>query len=430
MDIRARQNVLPTSLPGAPRDTVPYIRMARSRAQRVIDPVTEFLRTEASGGLLLLAASIVAMVWINSPVGDGYTDLWEAELTVGFGDLSITEDLRHWVNDGLMAIFFFVISLEIKREMIVGDLRHPRAAALPILAALGGVVLPAAIFIAITAGTGAGGGWGIPMATDAAFAIGVLTLLGDRVSTGAKLFLVTIAVVDDVLAILVIAVVYTADLEPLWLVGAAAGLLVVAAMKRLQIPSPLAYVLPALVVWVATLESGVHPTIAGVALGLMTPAGAVRGRMVLEELEHRIHPFTSNLVLPVFALANAGVVLGGSALGTDSEVRVAAAVAVGLIVGKLVGISAMTWAAVRTGLGRLPEGVGGRTALGVAALGGVGFTVSLFIAPLAYPDAALADSAKIGVLSGSIVSALIGVAILAGVPGRPSARERDAPEPS
>ena len=387
-----------------------------------MDPIAEFLRAEATGGMLLLAASILAMVWVNSPLGDSYTDLWSTDLKIGFGDASITEDLQHWVNDGLMAIFFFVISLEIKRELIVGDLRHPRNAALPILAAVGGAVLPALIFIAITAGTGTSGGWGIPMATDAAFAIGVLTLLGDRVGTGAKLFLVTIAVVDDVLAILVIAVVYTAELTPAWLLLAAAGLLVVAAMRRRQIASPLAYVLPALVVWVATLESGVHPTIAGVALGLMTPAGAVGGRMVLEELEHRIHPFTSRLVLPVFALANAGVALGGSVLSSDTETRVAIAIAIGLILGKLLGIGAMTWAALRTGLGRLPEGVGGRTALGVAALGGVGFTVSLFIAPLAYMEVGLADSAKIGVLCGSILSAALGVAILAGGKG---ARETD-----
>ena len=399
--------------------------MSRTRTSRVLDPIAEFLRAEATGGILLVVAAAVAMVWVNGVGADGYEDLWTTELTVGAGSLSITEDLRHWVNDGLMAIFFFVISLEIKRELIVGDLRHPRAAALPIMAAAGGVLVPALIFVAVTAGTGAGEGWGIPMATDAAFAIGVLTLLGDRVGTGAKLFLVTIAVVDDVIAILVIALVYTAELTPLWLLAAAGGLMAVAAMRRLGVSSPLAYVAPALVVWVATLESGIHPTIAGVALGLMTPAAPVGGRMVLEELEHRIHPFTSFLVLPVFALANAGVAIGGSTLSSEPETRVAIAVAVGLLVGKTLGIGTMTWLAVRTGLGRLPDGVGARTAFGVAALGGVGFTVSLFIAPLAYPDAGLADSAKIGVLGGSAVSAILGAAILAGRPGRPSARQRD-----
>ena len=217
--------------------------MSRTRTSRVLDPIAEFLRAEATGGLLLLLAAIVAMVWVNVLGGDGYEGFWATELTVGAGSLSITEDLRHWVNDGLMAIFFFVISLEIKRELIVGDLRHPRAAALPILAAAGGVLVPVLIFLVITAGTGTGEGWGIPMATDAAFAIAVLTVLGDRVGTGAKLFLVTIAVVDDVLAILVIALVYTAELHAVWLAPAAGGLLLVAAMRRAAIASPLAYVL-------------------------------------------------------------------------------------------------------------------------------------------------------------------------------------------
>jgi len=404
----------------------------KSKTARIVDPVTEFLRAEATGGVLLLAASVAALVWINSPVGDSYIELWATELTVGLGDLAITEDLEHWVNDGLMAIFFFVISLEIKRELIVGDLRHPRAAALPILAALGGVLVPAAIFLAVTAGSGVTDGWGIPMATDAAFAIGVLILLGDRVSTGAKLFLVTIAVVDDVIAIGVIAVVYTEGLELAWLALALAGLGAVGVMRRIGFASPLAYLLPALVIWVATLESGIHPTIAGVVLGLMTPATPIKGRPVLEELEHRLHPFTSFLVLPLFALANAGVELGGGIFSTSNEVKVGLGVVLGLAMGKLAGITAMTWLAVRTGLGTLPPGVGARTAVGIAALAGIGFTVSLFIAPLAYEDASLIDSAKIGVLSGSVISALVGIAILAGAPGQASARETDAPaaEPS
>lgn len=398
----------------------------RSRTARIVDPVAEFLRAEATGGVLLFAASVAALVWINSPVGDSYIELWATELTIGFGDLTITEDLEHWVSDGLMAIFFFVISLEIKRELIVGDLRHPRAAALPILAALGGVLVPAAIFLALTAGSGATDGWGIPMATDAAFAIGVLILLGDRVSTGAKLFLVTIAVVDDVLAIGVIAVVYTEGLELTWLALALAGLGAVGAMRWIGFASPLAYLLPALFVWVATLEAGVHPTIAGVALGLLTPATPVKGRPVLEQLEHRLHPFTSFLVLPLFALANAGVELGGGIFSTSTEVKVGLGVVLGLAIGKLAGIAAMTWLAVRTGLGTLPPGVGTRTAVGIAALAGIGFTVSLFIAPLAYEDASVVDSAKIGVLCGSVISALVGIAILAGAPGRATARQADA----
>ena len=396
------------------------------RVGRVLDPVAEFLRTEAAGGFLLLGFSIVALAWANGPWSDAYFDLWATELTIGAGDVAISEDLGQWVNDALMAIFFFVISLEIKRELIVGDLRHPRAAALPILAAIGGVLLPASIYVAITWDTGATAGWGIPMATDAAFAIGVLTLLGDRVSTGAKLFLVTIAVVDDVIAILVIAFVYSGSIELPWLAGAALGLLVVASMRRVPIVSPLAYVPIAVAIWVATLKSGIHPTIAGVALGLMTPAKPVRGREVLEELEHRLHPVSAFLVLPAFALANAGVEIGGDALGSSTEVRLSIGVALWLVLGKLLGIGSMTWLALRTGVGRLPEGVGRRTALGVAALGGIGFTVSLFIAPLAFSEPAFVDSAKLGILGGSVLSALVGIAILAGGPRSPTAREADA----
>lgn len=400
------------------------IKLSR-RVARVLDPVTEFLRAEAAGGFLLLLFAVAALVWANSGWSQAYFDLWDTTLTIGFGDLSITQDLQHWVNDGLMAIFFFVISLEIKRELIVGDLRDPRAAALPMLAAFGGVVVPVAIYLAITAGTDATGGWGIPMATDAAFAIAVLLLLGDRVSAGVKLFLVTIAVVDDVFAILVIALVYSGSISLPWLAAALGGLVLVAVMRRLRIASPLAYVLPALAIWVATYESGVHATIAGVALALLTPAGPIRGRPVLEELEHRLHPVSAYVVLPVFALANAGVAFSGELLETGGEVRVALAVALGLALGKLLGIGTMTWIAVRSGLGRLPTGMGARTVAGVAALGGIGFTVSLFITPLAFDAAGLVDSAKVGILAGSALSAVIGLAILSGLPRRSAAQDAD-----
>jgi NhaA family Na+:H+ antiporter len=281
-----------------------------------------------------------------------------------------------------------------------------------VIAALGGVVVPALLFLALTGGGEVGRGWGIPMATDAAFAIGVLVLLGDRVSTGVKLFLLTIAVVDDVIAICVIALAYTADLAPGWLALAAAGLGATALMRRLGVARIAAYVPVAVVVWVAMLESGVHATIAGVALALLTPARPIGGRSVLEELEERLHPLTSFVVLPLFALANAGVELGGGALDAPGGARVALAVAVGLVLGKLVGISAATIVALRLRVGTLPANVDLRGVLGVAALGGIGFTVSLFITPLAYSDPDLVDSAKIGILAGSTLSAALGSAIL------------------
>jgi NhaA family Na+:H+ antiporter len=397
--------------------------MPKARVKRqVVDPVVEFLRAEAGGGAALVVGALVALAWVNLGGVGGYEDLWTTELRIGIGDAAITEDLRHWVNDGLMVLFFFLISLEIKRELVVGDLQDPKAAALPVGAALGGVVLPVALFLLLAGGGDVANGWGIPMATDAAFAIGVLALLGNRVGIGVKLFLVTIAVVDDVAAICVIALAYTQDLSIGWLAFAIAGLLVVVAMRRLGVARVLAYVPIGLVVWVAMLESGVHATLAGVALALLTPARPINGRKVLEELEHRLHPFTSFLVLPLFALANAGVELGGAALDEPEGRTVAIAVGVGLAVGKFAGISAATLAMLRLGLGRLPTGVDLRGLLGAAALGGIGFTVSLFITPLAFSDPVLVDGAKLGILAGSIASAALGVAILA-----PGGRHRSRP---
>ncbi len=395
------------------------------RAIAAIDPVRRFLDTEEGGGFALLAGSVAALIWVNVFGIAGYESFWHTELKIGIGDVAITEDFGHWVNDGLMTLFFFLISLEIKREVVTGDLRHPRRAALPVIAAAGGVIVPILIFLAITAGTSATGGWGIPMATDAAFAIAALALLGERVGVGAKLFLVTIAVVDDVLAIVVIAIAYTSDLSLPWLLAAVALIGVVAAMRRLGLVRIWPYAIVGVLVWVATLESGVHATIAGVALAFMTPSGDIRGRPVLEELENRIHPWTSFLILPIFALANAGVVIGGDALDAGDGMRTALAVAVGLMIGKLVGISAATLLAVRFRLGLLPRGVDRRSVIGIAALAGIGFTVSLFIAALAFDDPLLVDSAKLGILGGSIVSAAIGVAILA-PGGRHPSRRRDA----
>ena len=383
------------------------------RAIAVIDPVTRFLKTEEGGGFALLAGSIVALLWVNVFGIGGYESFWHTELTIGIGAVSISEDLGHWVNDGLMTLFFFLISLEIKREVVHGELRRPRQAALPVIAAAGGVAVPILIFLALTAGTSATSGWGIPMATDAAFAIAALALLGDRVGVGAKLFLVTIAVVDDVLAIAVIAIAYTSELSLPWLLAAIGLLAAIVAMRRLGIATIWPYAIAGVLVWIATFESGVHATIAGVALAFLTPARPVGGRRVIEELEERIHPLTSFVVLPVFALANAGVEIGGDALGEGDGARVALAVALGLVVGKLIGISAATMLAMRLRIAVLPEGVDIRSVIGIAALAGIGFTVSLFIAALAYDDPLLVESAKLGILAGSVVSAMIGVALLA-----------------
>jgi NhaA family Na+:H+ antiporter len=395
-----------------------------SPKRQVLDPVAEFLRAEAVGGFALLLGAFAALAWVNLIDAGSYEALWSTELRIGIGDVAITETLGHWVNDGLMTLFFFLISLEIKREVVVGDLRHPKAASLPIFAALGGVLMPVAIFLLLAGGGDGAGGWGIPMATDAAFAIGVLAILGDRVGIGVKLFLVTVAVVDDVAAICVIAIAYTESLSLGWLAVALAGLLTVVAMRALGVRRVIAYVPIGLFVWVAMLESGVHATLAGVALALLTPARPLDGRKVLEELEARLHPFTSLLILPLFALANAGVELGGSALSDSEGRRVALAVAVALVVGKFVGIAGATFAALKLRLGTLPSEVDLRGLLGAAALGGIGFTVSLFITPLAYSGEILVEGAKLGILAGSVISALIGIAVFASG-GRHASREPD-----
>ncbi len=387
----------------------------------------DFLRTEQGGGFALLIGAAAALLWVNLASAGGYESVWATDLRIGIGDVSITEDLRHWINDGLMALFFFVISLEIKRELVLGDLRHPKAAALPILAALGGVAIPVLVFLLIAGGGDADAGWGIPMATDAAFAIGVLVLLGDHVGVGVKLFLVTIAVVDDVAAIGVIALAYTDQLTIGWLALAVAGLLAMVVMRRLGIVRVLAYVPVGLFVWVATLESGVHATLAGVAIALLTPARPINGRNVLEELEDGVHPVSSFLVLPLFALANAGVELGGSALSDPLGREIALAVVLGLVVGKFVGIAGATLAALRLGIGQLPSGVDLRGVLGAAALGGIGFTVSLFITPLAFDDPILVEGAKLGILAASVISAAVGIAILA--PGGPHPSRDAASDP-
>jgi Na+:H+ antiporter, NhaA family len=289
-------------------------------------------------------------------------------------------------------------------------------------------VTPIAIFLAITGGHDAAG-WGIPMATDAAFAIGVLALLGDRVGVGVKLFLVTIAVVDDVAAILVIAVAYTDHLSLGWLALAVAGLAAVVAVRLLGVRRILVYIPLGLFVWVATFESGIHATLAGVALALITPAVPVDGRDVLGEIEHTLHPWVNFAILPLFALANAGVKLGGGELSDPDGRRLALAVALGLVVGKFIGIVGATMGALRLRLGALPSGVDTRGLIGAAALGGIGFTVSLFITPLAYDDPLLVGAAKLGILGGSVVSAAIGIAIFLAAGTHPS-READQPTAS
>lgn len=425
--------------------------LARSLAR----PISRFLHIEASGGILLLAAALVALVWANSPWSAAYRDLWATELTLGVGGHDLTEDLRHWVNDGLMTLFFFVIGLEIKQELTNGQLTSAKEAAIPIAGAIGGMAVPALLYLAFNAGSPGAGGWGIPMATDVAFAVGVLALLARFVPAELKVLLLGLAIVDDVGAIVVIAIFYSSGLNGVWLGAAAAGLIITAILRQVGIRFLPIYVALGAAIWLATFESGIHATLAGVALGLLTPARpflpdvdadriadklsadrdvtAAEVREIsfriresipmTERLQDLLHPWTSYLIVPVFALANAGVAVSGETLVDAATSRVTLGVIVGLVVGKVVGVAGAIAVAQRLGIGRLPASVTIRHIVGMSGLAGIGFTVSIFITGLAFSDPGLTDQAKIGVLAASALAAAVGVAIL--TIGRTPARHVD-----
>jgi NhaA family Na+:H+ antiporter len=327
-------------------------------------------------------------------------------LTLGIGDASIQLDIQHWINDGLMTVFFFVVGLEIKRELVTGELRDRRAAMVPVVAAIGGMVLPAAIFLAFNAGTDAADGWAVPIATDIALALGVLALLGDAIPRGLRLFLLTLAIADDIGAIVVIALFYAHGVEEAWL-AASVGICALLAIMRRFVTAPVAYVVPAVVLWVCVYESGVHATIAGVALGLLTPAVPIRGRTVLPGIERMLHPVSSFVVVPLFALANAGVVLSRRGIADAFSSRVGWGIIAGLVLGKSLGVFGATAIAVRLRLGRLPGDIRLPAVAGVAVLAGIGFTVSLFVANLSFAGAEL-DFAKIAVLAASCLAGIGG----------------------
>jgi NhaA family Na+:H+ antiporter len=401
-----------------------------SPAQRLLaraaQPFVRFLRVEAAGGILLVAATIAALVWANSPWKASYESFWSTTVRVEVGSYVFDEDLLHVVNDLLMAVFFFVVGMEIKRELVVGELRDRRAVALPAMAALGGMVVPALIYLAFNAGGAGADGWGIPMATDIAFALGVVVLLGDRVPISVKVLLLTLAIVDDLGAITVIAIFYTDDLRP-WLLLVAAGLAVfVGLMHRVHVVAPVAFVAAGSALWLAVYESGVHATIAGVVLGLLTPATSVDGSVpACERLTDMLHPWTSYVIVPIFALANAGIPLS-IGLFTDPS-PVLAGVAIGLVIGKLVGVLLFSWLAVRVGFARLPSGAGWRHVVGVGGVAGIGFTVALFITGLAFDSPALQDEAKAGTLVASVVAAASGATVFALAARRPRAARHHSP---
>jgi NhaA family Na+:H+ antiporter len=370
----------------------------------------DFIDVEALSGIVLLAATIAALVWANVD-RHSYVEVWDHHLDLSFGPFDLDMSRAHWVTDGLMTAFFFVVGLEIKREVVRGELRDPRTASLPVVAAIGGMILPALIFVAVNASEPTAKGWAIPMATDIAFAVGVLAILGHRVPRTLKLFLLTLAIVDDIGAILVIALFYSSGITPGWLAAAAGVVVAILVMQRLGVGAPVAYVIPAFALWLFVDQSGVHATIAGVVLGLLTPARPFGGKQVIEGLEHAAHPWSNFLVVPLFALANAGIAIDADMLRHAIESPVTIGVVLGLVVGKPLGITTATALGVRMRLGRLPDGVSWRHILGAGAVAGIGFTVAIFVDDLSFRGRNF-DDGVLGILVGSLVSGILGAAIL------------------
>lgn len=425
---------------------------------RILQPFAQFAHTASSGGIVLLICTAIALVWANSPWAASYHHIWELEIALDAGPLAIRSTLHHLINDGLMVVFFFLVGLEIKREVLIGELASWRRAALPAMAALGGMIVPAAFYAAWNLGGSGSPGWGIPMATDIAFALGVLALLGNRVPPGLKVFLAALAIVDDIGAVLVIALFYTGGVSR-GALGAAGALLLLAATANIAgVRRPWAYSLLGVALWGAVLASGVHATIAGVLLAMAIPSRTridedeflrrarrsveafeqgcgpetnvltnqvqqealltlerlcEQAQAPLQTIERKLHGLVAFGIMPLFALANAGVQLTGEGQGLDLASPVTLGVFLGLVVGKPLGITLFSWLAVRLGFAELPGGVTWRLIHGVAWLGGIGFTMSLFVAGLAFPDApALLTAAKIGVLTASLVAGICGWLLL------------------
>ncbi len=440
--------------PLTPSRTLPNTFVAR-----VLRPFQEFAQLGSLGGITLLLCTAFALAWANSPWSESYFHLWELRFSLGPAEAPLTLTLHEWINDALMVVFFLLVGLEIKRELLVGELSSPRQAALPILAAIGGMVVPALIYAAFNRGSEGMAGWGIPMATDIAFALGVLALLGPRVPVGLKVFLAALAIVDDLGAVLVIALFYTSALSVTALIGAAICAAILVALNRARVTSLTPYVLVGIVLWLFVLHSGVHATIAGVILAMTIPTSnsidatqfSRRARALLDDfdavdsegasiitskgkqdavyqldvatddvtapllrLEHRLNLPVSFLIMPLFAIASAGVRIAGASDALGSPV--AHGVAAGLVVGKAIGISLFSWLAIRFGFAALPAGVTVRMLFGVACLGGIGFTMSLFIAGLAFGTSPLLIDAKLAVLAASTVAGIAGFLILRRAP--------------
>ncbi|WP_437515555.1 Na+/H+ antiporter NhaA [Sorangium sp. So ce1099] len=427
---------------------------ARRLAQRVLGPLDRFLHVEAASGIVLLIASVVALAWANSTWGDAYEHLWHIPITIGAGSLVFTQPLHFWINEGLMTIFFFVVGLEIRREIHEGELSDLRRAALPVAAAVGGMIAPALLYLSLNASPVSRHGWGVPMATDIAFAVGVLALLGKRVPPALRVLLLALAIIDDIGAIIVIALFYSSGVAWTGLLIAAGGVLAVLVLQRFGVRRPVLYVAPGAVVWWGMLRAGVHPTIAGVVIGLLTPVrswygshgfltaardvvdevGALTGReghradellsplrrirqaqrealAPVVRLQASLHSWVAYAIMPLFAFANAGVRVDGSSLGHAASGTILLGVMLGLVAGKPLGVFLASFAMVRLGVCALPRGVGWAGIAVVGCVAGIGFTMAIFIAGLAFDDATMLAAAKLGVLLASAVAAVLGLVV-------------------
>jgi NhaA family Na+:H+ antiporter len=425
---------------------------ARIVAERALETLERFLHVEAASGIVLLAAAAIALIWANSAFAHSYHDLWHLPLSIGIGDFVFSQSLHFWINDGLMTVFFLVVGMEIRREIHEGALSRLDQALLPVAAAIGGVTVPALIYLALNADAVRAHGWAVPTATDIAFAVGVLALLGRSIPGNIRVFLLALAIIDDVIAVLIIAFFYSGGLDLSGFIIAGLGVLMVLALQRIGVGSAYVYVVPGAVIWIGLLVTGAHPTLAGVVLGLMTPVATLGLRehpveavsRIAEELRdgdavsakdaHRLarprrelrlaqremlppvvrvqtalHPWVAYGIMPLFALANAGVEIGGADLFAGGGHLVMLGVGIALVAGKPLGVIGATWLMVRAGWCRLPPGVSWDGVLLIGLLAGIGFTMSIFIAMLAFADESMLSAAKLGVLLGSTVAALVGI---------------------
>jgi len=426
---------------------------AQQIAERAFANLERFLHIEAVSGVVLLVAAICALIWANSSAASSYEALWHTPIMFGVGSLQFSQSLHFWINDGLMTIFFLVVGMEIRREIHEGALSSLRQASLPMAAAIGGVVVPALVYLGFGHAPNEQQGWAVPTATDIAFAVGVLALLGKSIPSNVRVFLLALAIIDDIIAVLIIAFFYSGGLDYSGFGVAAIGLLMVVGLQRIGVGSAYAYVIPGAVTWVGVLMTGAHPTLAGVVLGLMTPVAAMPmrerpldavtrftqellGRAKAPErdaselisplkslrlaqrelvppvvrVQGALHPWVAYGIMPVFALANAGVSLAGIDLGTQAQQWVMIAVALALVLGKPLGIVGVSWLMVRLGWCSLPAGVNWSSITLIGLLAGIGFTMSIFIANLAFMEPATLGAAKLGVLSASVIAAAVGLA--------------------